>query len=88
MKDAVVRDALVAEKGILCFEIEAAGLMNCFPCLVIRGIYDYSDSYKNKDWQGYAAMAAAAYAKELLKRIVPSQVKSKERLRKALACSK
>ena len=37
--------------------------MNHFPCLVIRGICDYSDSYRNKKWQGYAAMVAAAYAK-------------------------
>ncbi|KAH6889275.1 Pfs, NB-ARC and ankyrin domain protein [Thelonectria olida] len=69
MKDAQVRDQLVTEKDILCFEMEAAGLMNNFPCLVIRGICDYSDSHKNKDWQGYAAMAAAAFAKDLLSRM-------------------
>ncbi|KAI3570622.1 hypothetical protein IWW34DRAFT_825064 [Fusarium oxysporum f. sp. albedinis] len=60
MKDALVRDKLAAEKSVLCFEMEAAGLMNHFPCLVIRGICDYSDSHKNKEWQGFAAMAAAA----------------------------
>jgi len=37
-----------------------------FPCIIIRGICDYADSHKNKQWQGYAALAAAAYAKELL----------------------
>lgn len=47
-------------------EMEAAGLMNDFPCLVIRGICDYADAHKNKEWQGYAAMAVAAYAKELV----------------------
>jgi hypothetical protein len=52
--------------GVLCFEMEAAGLMNSFPCLVIRGICDYADSHKNKKWQPYAAGTAAAYAKELL----------------------
>jgi nucleoside phosphorylase len=46
--------------------MEAAGLMNNFPCLVIRGICDYADSHKNKRWQPYAAGIAAAYAKELL----------------------
>lgn len=66
MKDATVRDKLAAEKDVLCFEMEAAGLMNHFPCLVIRSICDYSDSHKNKEWQGYAAMVAAAYAKDLL----------------------
>jgi hypothetical protein len=46
--------------------MEAAGLMNNFPCLVIRGISDYSDSHKSKPWQGYAAATAAAYVKALL----------------------
>jgi hypothetical protein len=36
---------------------------------VVRGIYDYSDSHKNKKWQHYAAATAAAYAKELLSEI-------------------
>jgi nucleoside phosphorylase len=49
MKDAGIRDRLAAEKDVLCFEMEAAGLMNHFPCLVIRGICDYSDSHKNKE---------------------------------------
>ncbi|EED11834.1 WD repeat-containing protein, putative [Talaromyces stipitatus ATCC 10500] len=73
MKDAVIRDRLAEEKDVLCFEMEAAGLMNHFPCLVIRGICDYSDSHKNKEWQGYAAMAAAAYTKDLLSRIPPNK---------------
>jgi nucleoside phosphorylase len=60
--------------------MEAAGLMNNFPCLVIRGICDYSDSHKRKDWQGYAAMVAAAYAKDLLSRIVPSQVEAETKM--------
>ncbi|KAF2830310.1 hypothetical protein CC86DRAFT_238346, partial [Ophiobolus disseminans] len=46
--------------------MEAAGLMNSFPCLVVRGICDYADSHKNKRWQLYAAATAAAYAKGLL----------------------
>lgn len=50
----------------LCYEMEAAGLMNNFPCLVIRGICDYSDSHKNDVWRSYAALVAAAFAKELL----------------------
>jgi nucleoside phosphorylase len=66
IKDGLKRDQLEKEHGILCFEMEAAGLMNTFPCLVIRGICDYSDSHKNKRWQPYAAATAAAYAKVLL----------------------
>ncbi|RAK89252.1 TPR repeat protein, partial [Aspergillus costaricaensis CBS 115574] len=67
MRDSVKRDRISFEfGGVLCFEMEAAGLMNNFPCLVIRGICDYADSHKNKRWQPYAAGTAAAYAKELL----------------------
>ena len=54
--------------------MEAAGLMNTFPCLVILGICDYSDSHKNKEWQAYAAAVAAAYAKELLGEVEPAKV--------------
>jgi len=74
MRHGVTREKLRQERGILCFEMEAAGLMDNFPCLVIRGICDYSDTHKNKDWQSYAAATAAAYAKELLGVITPAQV--------------
>ncbi|KAN0081988.1 hypothetical protein V8E54_003286 [Elaphomyces granulatus] len=74
MRHGVTREKLRQERGILCFEMEAAGLMDNFPCLVIRGICDYSDTHKNKDWQPYAAATAAAYAKELLGLITPAQV--------------
>jgi nucleoside phosphorylase len=74
MRDALIRDKLAAEKDVLCFEMEAAGLMNHFPCLIVRGICDYSDTHKNKEWQGYAAMVAAAYTKDLLSRIAPSRL--------------
>jgi ankyrin repeat protein/nucleoside phosphorylase len=67
VKSAVERDSLRERYNILCVEMEAAGLMDAFSsCLVIRGICDYSDSHKNKQWQPFAAAAAAAYAKEFL----------------------
>ena len=53
-------------KLIICFEMEAIGVLHVKRGLVIRGISDYSDSHKNKAWQKYAAATAAAYAKELL----------------------
>ncbi|KAH6621564.1 hypothetical protein B0J18DRAFT_467135 [Chaetomium sp. MPI-SDFR-AT-0129] len=84
MKDATIRDRLAAEKNVLCFEMEAAGLMNHFPCLVIRGICDYSDSHKNKAWQGYAAMVAAAYARDLLDLIAPNKVELEQKISKIL----
>jgi nucleoside phosphorylase len=54
--------------------MEAAGLINSFPCLVIRSICDYADSHKNKKWQAYAAGAAAVYAKEMLSVIPTAEV--------------
>ncbi|WAO90276.1 NACHT domain-containing protein [Fusarium falciforme] len=85
MRDATIRDRLAKDRNVLCFEMEAAGLMNIFPCLVIRGICDYSDSHKNKSWQGYAAMVAAAYAKDLLNRIVPSRIENEQRMSEMLS---
>lgn len=60
------RDRLRRDADILCFEMEAAGLMDRFPCIVIRGISDYADSHKRDGWQRYAAATAAACTKELL----------------------
>ncbi|KDN72344.1 hypothetical protein CSUB01_00027 [Colletotrichum sublineola] len=62
VKDAAARDQIVDNIGedCLCFEMEAAGLMDEFPCLVIRGICDYADSHKNDQWQQYASATAAA----------------------------
>jgi nucleoside phosphorylase len=48
IKNSKQRDKLREKHGILCFEIEAAGLINNFLCTVIQGICDYADSYKNK----------------------------------------
>jgi nucleoside phosphorylase len=75
IKNAAVQDKLSAELGgVLCFEMEAAGLMNSFPCLVIRGISDYADTHKNYKWQAHAAGTAAAYVKELLSVIPAAEV--------------
>ncbi|EHK16175.1 uncharacterized protein TRIVIDRAFT_163280 [Trichoderma virens Gv29-8] len=73
MKDAAQRDVYANDPNTnaLCFEMEAAGLMNDFPCIVIRGISNYSDSHKNDEWRQYAASTAAAYAKELLCLVKP-----------------
>ncbi|KAL9573937.1 hypothetical protein ACKAV7_001929 [Fusarium commune] len=77
LKDAVARDLWTKKHGILCFEMEAAGVMNTLPCLVIRGICDYADSYKDKRWQNYAAATAAAYAKLLLRHTASSNTEWK-----------
>ncbi|KAL6691296.1 putative wd40 protein [Trichoderma pleuroticola] len=78
MENAIIRDKLAMEKGVLCFEMEAAGLMNHFPCLIIRGICDYADTHKNDKWQGYASMMAAAYARDLIRRLSPDDVRERK----------
>lgn len=80
MKNALIRNRLAAENDVLCFEMEGAGLMNYFPCLVIRGICDYEDLHKNKEWQGYAAMVAAAYTKDLLYRVSLNKIKTERKI--------
>ncbi|KAF5250390.1 hypothetical protein FANTH_4423 [Fusarium anthophilum] len=75
--DRVIRSTAKRSKvirnigNILCFEMEAAGLMTEFSCIVIRGISDYANSHKNDNWQHYAAATAAACTKELLTYIDP-----------------
>ncbi|KAI9733785.1 MAG: hypothetical protein M1818_007052 [Claussenomyces sp. TS43310] len=70
MRNALARDRVSTEfGGALCFETIAAGLMNSFPCIVIRGIANYADSHKHKIWNAYAAATAAAFAKELLSEV-------------------
>ncbi|CAF3524398.1 unnamed protein product [Fusarium graminearum] len=78
IKDAAIRDSLFEDTGhqCLCVEMEAAGLMNRFPCLVIRGVCDYADSHKNDRWQRYAAATAAAFAVELLEYIPAAQLEA------------
>ncbi|KAM0541420.1 hypothetical protein ACHAPJ_013251 [Fusarium lateritium] len=85
MKDALIRDKLAESNKILCFEMEAAGLVQHFPCLVIRGICDYADSHKNKQWQGFAALAAAAYTKYLLKFIHRDRVEAERAIGEILS---
>jgi hypothetical protein len=85
IRDAAERDRLSLELGgVLCFETEAAGLMNSFPCLVIRGICDYADSHRNKRWQAYAAATAAAYAKDILTVIPVADIARTDTVNEAL----
>ncbi|KAK8010116.1 hypothetical protein PG990_009081 [Apiospora arundinis] len=86
IKNAAVRDQLSKDLGddILCVEMEAAGLVGNFQCIVIRGICDYADSHKNNEWQEHAAGAAAAFAKELLGFVEPADVKEERTMKDVL----
>ncbi|KAF6835506.1 hypothetical protein CMUS01_05730 [Colletotrichum musicola] len=76
MRSASQRDSIAQELDIICFEMEAAGIMDVIPRLPIRGICDHADSHKNKIWQKYAAATAAAYARELLAVLSTSETRS------------
>ena len=82
MKSAKTRDALAEQFNLLGFEMEAARLMDDFNCTVVRGVCDYSDSHKNEQWQGFAAVSAAAYAKALLLVYAPRRETVQEVARK------
>lgn len=74
MKNARKRNELRDRFNIIGLEMEAAGTMTCIPVGVIRGVCDYGDEHKNKQWQPYAAAMAAAYAKTVLAQIPPKVV--------------
>ena len=75
MQNAERRDAVSRKfHNAICFEMEAAGVIDETRCLVIRGISDYCDSHKSGLWQNYAAATAAAFAKQFLFTIQPSIV--------------
>jgi nucleoside phosphorylase len=76
MRNARRRDELRDKYDLIGLEMEAAGIMNTLPTGVIRGVCDYGDGQKNKDWQPYAAAVAAVYAKEILLTISPKVVQT------------
>ncbi|KAI0379047.1 hypothetical protein F5Y04DRAFT_290521 [Hypomontagnella monticulosa] len=73
--NALERDAF-AEKGVLCFALGDPTLMDNLPCLQVRGICGYSDTHNNRRWEGYAIIAAAAYAKDILNTLTPGELEA------------
>jgi hypothetical protein len=67
MKSGEDRDDIATRDGVIAFEMEGAGVWENFPgSLVIKGVCDYADSHKSKEWQNYAAATAAAVTKGFL----------------------
>ncbi|KAL3468788.1 hypothetical protein BJX99DRAFT_265822 [Aspergillus californicus] len=71
LKSSRDRDKLRDRYNVIGLEMEAAGIMNEIPVGNIRGVCDYGDERKNKDWQPYAAVMAATFAKAVLREILP-----------------
>lgn len=83
LKSALDRDQLHRDTGAIAFEMEAAGIWDEAPCIVIKAICDYADSHKHKGWQGYAAATAASAAKAVLERYIRTDKSDGERAREA-----
>lgn len=67
MRSGEHRDRLAENEGIIGFEMEGAGVWDNLPCIIIKGVCDYTDSHKNKAWQNYASATAACCTKAFLK---------------------
>jgi nucleoside phosphorylase len=82
VKNPQVRDRLCQDySDAICFEMEAAGIMDEIPCLAIRGICDYADTHKQDGWHHYAAAVAAAYCKAVLHKIDSQDVEEASSMR-------
>lgn len=67
MRDAKVRDNLATNHKVIAFDMEAAGIWGLSPhVVVIKGVSDYGDSHKTKQWQPLAAAHAACTAKAFI----------------------
>ncbi|KAL5341946.1 hypothetical protein BJX70DRAFT_11388 [Aspergillus crustosus] len=66
MKSAHHRDILASEYQVITFEMEGAGTWDYLPTIIVKGACDYADSHKNKEWQAYSAITAAACAKAIV----------------------
>lgn len=78
LKNPIKRDALRDKFGVKAVEMEGSGIADAtwnqeVGYLVIRAISDYCDINKGNDWQDYAAIVAAAYARALLESLSSSE---------------
>ncbi|KAJ0139450.1 hypothetical protein HZ326_17637 [Fusarium oxysporum f. sp. albedinis] len=70
MISAIHRDRIAAAENIIAFEMEGAGIWQELPCIIVKGVSDFADCEKTKEWQDYAAAMAAATSKAILKRYI------------------
>ncbi|KAJ9602886.1 hypothetical protein H2200_012666 [Cladophialophora chaetospira] len=65
IKSQTHRDTV--DQEVIAYEMEGSGVSHNLPTVVIKGVCDYADSHKNKDWQNYAAATAAACMKAVIR---------------------
>lgn len=78
LKNPVKRDQLRDQFDVRAVEMEGFGIAEAtwnqsIGYLVVRGICDYCDKNKGDDWQGHAAVIAAAYARSVLQETPPAR---------------
>lgn len=81
LKNPLLRDQLRKDCGVVAVEMEGSGVADAAwgmgqQYLIVRGICDYCDENKNDLWQGYAAVAAASYARALISSLSLAAFKS------------
>ncbi|KAF5976072.1 MTA SAH nucleosidase [Fusarium coicis] len=70
MVSAEHRDRIAAAENIIAFGMEGAGIWQELRCIIVKGVSDFADCEKTKEWQDYAAAMAAATSKAILKRYI------------------
>ncbi len=74
LKDPSLRDEVRDHFNVRAIEMEASGLQTAAwassrDFIVVRGICDYCDTFKNDVWQHYAALAAASVMRSLIEQM-------------------
>ena len=64
------QDRITKKEGIITFKIEGAGVWEEVPCVMVKGIYDYADCYKNKKWYNFVAVTVVLASKAILERYI------------------
>ena len=70
MKSGEDRDRIAENEGIIALEIEGAGVWEGVPSIVVKGVCDYADCHKNKEWQNFVVAVAASARKAILERYI------------------
>ncbi|XP_022657328.1 uncharacterized protein LOC111265973 isoform X2 [Varroa jacobsoni] len=77
--DDAQRQEFAAQYGIFAFDSEFDSVVESVygnrkdNYMVIRGIADYRDGTKRRDWQNYAALTAAAFMKAVVENLPPAE---------------
>ncbi|XP_077862027.1 uncharacterized protein LOC144343189 [Saccoglossus kowalevskii] len=74
MRSAEIRDKLAEAEHVIGFEMENSGVASATSisskgCMFVRGVCDYADEEKDKRWQPYASLLAAATATYIIAEI-------------------